>query len=139
YWKKEYFSIDENYFKDEILKLKILIEFEEGMKSLDIGAGLGKQMIALKSAGLDAHGFEASRQFYERAISKMGINMDKLKLGQIETVDYPENHFDFISFGAVLEHLYDPSDSILKALKWLKSNGIIHIEVPSSKWLTVRI
>lgn len=138
YWKEEYFVIDDNYFKNEISKLKTLIKFERGMKSLDIGAGLGKQMIALKHAGFDAHGFEASRQFYERAIYKMGIDTNKLRLGQIETIEYPENHFDFISFGAVLEHLYNPSDSILKALKWVKSNGIIHIEVPSSKWLTAR-
>jgi len=34
-----------------------------------------------------------------------------------------------------LEHLYNPSGSIKKALKWLKPGGVIHIEVPSSDWL----
>ena len=139
YWKNNYFSIDDNYFKGEIDRLKKLIDFKEGMKSLDIGAGLGKAMVALSKVGFDSYGIEPSQQFYERAISKMGIPLEKLKLGMIENVDYPENHFDFISFGAVLEHLYDPSHSILKALKWLKPNGIIHIEVPSSDWLINRI
>jgi len=69
----------------------------------------------------------------------MDINTDKLKLGMIEEVEYSENHFDFISFGAVLEHLFDPSASILKAMKWLKPNGIIHIKVPSSDWLIAKI
>jgi SAM-dependent methyltransferase len=139
YWKENYFTISDNYFQDEVARLKTLLDFKKGMKSLDIGAGLGKQMIALGKAGFDTYGFEPSKQFYDRAISKMGIDPDKLKLGMIEEVEYAENHFDFISFGAVLEHLYNPSDSILKALKWLKPNGIIHIEVPSSNWFIGKI
>ena len=57
----------------------------------------------------------------------------------MEEIEYEEDTFDFISFGAVLEHLYDPSCSIQKALNWLKPGGLIHIEVPSSDWLTNRI
>lgn len=139
YWKEDYFTVSDNYFQVEIERLKTLLDFKNGMKSLDIGAGIGKQMIALSKAGFETYGFEPSKQFYERAISKMGISPDKLKLGMIEEVEYPDNQFDFISFGAVLEHLYDPSGSILKALRWLKSNGIIHIEVPSSDWLIGKI
>lgn len=135
YWKEIYFEVEENYFRTEIETLKKLIDFKPGMKSLDIGAGIGKAMIALEKAGFDTYGFEPSKQFHERAISRMKIKPEKLKLGMVEDMDYPENEFDFISFGAVLEHLYDPSESIIKALKWVKPNGIIHIEVPSSDWL----
>lgn len=139
YWKPEYFIIDKNYFKNEIEQLKTLMDIKPGMRSLDIGAGLGKAMIALEKAGFDVHGFEPSQQFYERAISKMKIDPTKLQLGMIENINYTEDYFDFISFGAVLEHLYEPSKSIQKALKWLKPNGIIHIEVPSSDWLINKI
>jgi 2-polyprenyl-3-methyl-5-hydroxy-6-metoxy-1,4-benzoquinol methylase len=139
YWIEDYFLIDPNYFQNEISIAKKLISFHEGMKSLDVGAGLGKAMIALSNAGFDAYGFEPSIPFYERAISKMKINPRKLKLGMIENVDYPENEFDFISFGAVLEHLYDPSGAIKKTLQWLKPAGVIHIEVPSSAWLINKI
>jgi len=139
YWKGSYFKIDDNYFQGEIEKVKRLLDFKEGMKSLDIGAGLGKAMIALEKAGFDTYGFEASEQFHEKAITKLNISQDKLKLGVIENIEYPENYFDFISFGAVLEHVYNPSASILKAMKWLKPNGVIHIEVPSSDWLISKI
>lgn len=139
YWKENYFIVDENYFIREITRLKQLIDVKEGMKSLDIGAGLGKAMISLKKIGFDAYGFEPSEQFYERAITKMGIQPEKLKLGMIETIDYPENYFDFISFGAVLEHIYDPATSIEKAMKWLKPNGVLFIDVPSSDWLINKI
>jgi len=139
YWKEEYFTMEENYFSGEIQWLRKLKKIEPGMKSLDIGAGLGKQMIALNNQGFDAHGFEASPQFYERAITKMGIDTSKIKLSTIEQVNYANETFDFISFGAVLEHLYDPSEAIAKAMKWLKPDGVIHIEVPSAHWLMNRI
>jgi ubiquinone/menaquinone biosynthesis C-methylase UbiE len=139
YWKESYFVINEFYFLGEIQRLKSLIDFKVGMKSLDIGAGLGKAMTALANAGFDTYGIEPSKEFYERAISKMGISPERLKLGQIEEINYPQNTFDFISFGAVLEHLYDPSEAIQKAMGWLKANGIIHIEIPSSDWLINKI
>lgn len=105
------------------------------MKALDIGAGLGKAMRSLKNAGFNAYGIEASIPFYEKAINKVGISKDKLKLGSVESTDYEKNYFDFITFGAVLEHLYEPSVILQKALDWLKPKGIIHLEVPSSKWM----
>ncbi|MFN8310901.1 MAG: class I SAM-dependent methyltransferase [Chitinophagales bacterium] len=139
YWKESYFVVDPNYFKEEIDRLRTLIEIKPGMKSLDIGAGLGKGMISMMNAGFDAYGLEPSESFYERAISKMKIPADRLKLGMMEDLDYPENNFDFVSFGAVLEHVYDPALCIERAMKWLKPNGILHIEVPSSDWLIHKI
>ncbi len=139
YWVESYFEVNNTYFLGEIKRLKSLMNFSEGMKSLDIGAGIGKAMLVLEKHGFDAYGFEPSKAFYDCAISKMGISTSKLQLGQIETIDYPEETFDFISFGVVLEHLYSPSEAITKAMRWLKPNGVIHIEVPSSNWLMSKL
>lgn len=135
YWNPDYFTVNKDYFRNEIDTIRNLLGWREGMKSLDIGAGIGKQMLALSRAGFDAYGIEPSDSFYEMAVSHMKIDPAKLNGKMIEEADYPENSFDFISFGAVLEHLYDPSAAIDKALTWLKSDGIIHVEVPSSDWL----
>lgn len=139
YWRPDYFEIKPEYFAEQIKNAKELLIFKEGMTALDVGAGLGKSMISLKSAGFDTYGFEPSKPFYERAISKMGIEPGKLKLGMIEDMHYPENSFDFISFGAVFEHLYHPASALEKAFTWLKPGGIIHIEIPSSKHLVPRL
>ena len=139
YWKEDYFVVEENYFEGEVEWLKKLMPVKKGMKSLDVGAGIGKQMIALARAGFDTYGFEPSEPFYTRAIEKMGISPERLKLCSVEHAVYENDYFDFISFGAVLEHLYFPSLAIQRALKWLKPGGLIHIEVPSSKWLINRI
>src|SRR6266498_2217366 len=69
----------------------------------------------------------------------MGISPERLRQGAIEEIDYEENSFDFITFGAVLEHLYDPGNSLKKALRWLQPSGIIHIEVPSSEWFISKL
>ena len=139
YWKEDYFQIDKNYFLGEIHWLEKLKQIRPGMKSLDIGAGLGKQMIALRNRGFDAYGFEPSVEFYKRAIEKMGILQEKLSLCTLEEAAYDEASFDFISFGAVLEHLYDPAGALKIALRWLKPDGLLHVEVPSSAWLTNKI
>ena len=135
YWKEDYFKWTPDYFSSQIQFVKKTIEFHDGMKALDVGAGLGKAMLSLEHHGFEAYGLEPSMPFHKRAIEKMGIQPDRLKLGAIEELEYAENYFDFITFGAVLEHLYSPKSSIEKALKWLKPGGVIQIEVPSSKWL----
>jgi len=139
YWSTSYFTWDEKYFVNQIQTFKKLARFEPGMKALDIGAGIGKCMKSLEAAGFDAYGFEPSEPFYERAISKMNISPERLKLGQAENVEYEDETFDFITFGAVFEHLYHPRQSLQKALGWLKKGGIIHIEVPSSKHLMASV
>ena len=139
YWREEYFSVSKSYFQAEITEAKRLLGFASGMRALDIGAGLGKAMIAMEKSGFEAHGFEPSGPFHERAIARMGIPADRLRLGSLEDLEYDEGRFHFITFGAVLEHLYDPSAAIAKASRWLAPGGVIHIEVPSSRWLVGRL
>lgn len=139
YWGESYFLTSPDYFKTEIEWFKSLVRFEPGMKSLDIGAGIGKQMIVLSRSGFDAYGLEPGEGFYERAISNMKIPKEKISLSTLENAEYDSEFFDFISFGAVLEHLYDPSYCIKKAITWLKKDGLIHIEVPSSSWLISKL
>jgi 2-polyprenyl-3-methyl-5-hydroxy-6-metoxy-1,4-benzoquinol methylase len=139
YWKSEYFQVNEEDFMEEVNWLKKLKTIRPGMKYLDIGAGLGKQMIVLQNQGFDVYGIEPSIQFYSYAIEKMGIDKDHLQLSSIESAKFEANSFDFISFGSVLEHLYDPSSGLYNALQWLKPDGLIHIEVPNARWLMSKI
>ncbi len=139
YWKPQYFNTTDDYFSNQVGTAKKLIAFRPGMRSLDIGVGIGHCMIALEKAGFDNYGLEASKPYYERVISIMKIDPKRLKLGMMEEVEYEANSFDFITFGAVIEHLYHPAAAIGKALKWLKPGGVIHIEVPSSDYLAQKI
>ncbi|MBP6698577.1 MAG: class I SAM-dependent methyltransferase [Flavobacteriales bacterium] len=139
YWKETYFTLDENYFVEELDRAKALLPGRAGIRALDVGAGIGKGMRAMAKAGFDTYGFEPSKPFHERAINRMGLDPERLKLGMIEAIEYPEGHFDLISFAVVLEHMYDPSAAILRAMRWLKPGGVMRIEVPSSNWLVNRL
>lgn len=139
YWKPHYFEWKPEYFSGPVNLIKKLLPFKENMKALDIGAGLGKCMISLEKAGFETFGVEPSKPFFERAISHMGISAEKLKLGMIEDIDYPDETFDFVNFGAVFEHMYHPAENLKRALKYLKPNGIIRIEVPSSKHFVAKL
>lgn len=139
YWKPTYLQWGKSYFSYELNVLEKLITFKPDMKALDVGAGIGKCMLSLQNWGFDAYGFEPSEPFYERAISKMNIPPGKIKLGMIEDVEYEKEYFDFITFGAVFEHLYHPAKSLAKAFEWLKPGGLIQIEVPSSDYLISKI
>ena len=88
---------------------------------------------------MDAYGFEPTKSFYDIGINKYKLSPDKFQLSTIENVSYPDNYFDFITFGAVLEHLHDPNACIKKALNWLKPGGYIHIEVPSANWFIAKL
>jgi len=139
YWKEHYFELNDSYFLQQINTLRTLMKIEPGHRDLDVGAGIGKCLKALEKAGFDSFGLEPSEPFYAKAIEKMGISPAKLQLASVENAEYPPDYFHFISFSAVLEHLYEPSAAIEKALKWIKPNGIIHIEVPSSAWLVNKL
>jgi SAM-dependent methyltransferase len=108
------------------------------MNALDVGCGIGKCMKSLEEAGFNVSGIESSETFYKKALSHMAIKADQIKLGMVEEVEYNKK-FDFITFGAVFEHLYEPAKALERASGWLNSGGIVHIEVPSSRHLLAKI
>jgi 2-polyprenyl-3-methyl-5-hydroxy-6-metoxy-1,4-benzoquinol methylase len=137
YWAPDAFARDESYLSDEIETAKRLLSFRPGMSALDIGAGLGKAMLSLSAAGFEAWGIEPSQPFYRRAVQNVGS--ERLLMLTLENADFPAASFDFITFGAVLEHLYSPSAALAKAMEWLKPGGIIHAEVPNAHHLVAKI
>jgi len=140
YWNDSYFETDDTYFSHQIDRFfKLNVGNSSNVKGLDIGAGIGKAMLAMELRGISAFGLEPSEPFFNHAINSMGISTQRIQNSSIENALYSDNTFDFITFGAVLEHLYNPSESIRLALKWAKTGGIIHIEVPSANWLTNKI
>lgn len=137
YWGQD-LNWTPGYFSQEIAAAKELINFVPGMKALDIGAGTGLAMKSLTAAGFDTWGIEPSEPFRRRAI-ETGTASDRMHLETIDEANFASQRFDFITFGAVLEHLVNPHSSLEKALGWLNPGGIIHVEVPSSDWLIAKL
>lgn len=139
YWKPEYFEIPENYRADVVTWMNAIQKVDANAKMLDIGAGIGKTMVALSKYGYDMYGIEPSQPFYERAISNMSVHAERLTYASVEVCEFEENKFDVIFLTAVLEHLYEPALIINRIMKWIKPGGLLFVIVPSSKWLINRI
>jgi SAM-dependent methyltransferase len=138
YWQARYFEDETGYFGSNADRFRHLWDGNGVPRALDIGAGLGKAMAALERQGFDAFGIEPSAEFHDRAIAN-GIDPDRLQLAAVEDAEYEPNTFDFVIFGAVLEHLHDPATALARAVVWLAPGGLILIEVPSASWLLSRL
>jgi len=145
YWNANSLSYDANkgYFSREVAKavelLRLVSPSKSNLRALDIGAGAGKAMRALMDHNFIVDGIEPIPSFREVAIKVNNINPENIKLSSIEKFQPPKEYYDFITFGAVLEHLQNPLDSLLKAYEALAPGGIMHAEVPNANWLIARI
>lgn len=141
YWKEVSHSPEPGYFKKQIEAAKQLLDGKEGMKALDVGFGLGKGVVVMREHGFDVFGLEPSPPFYDASLEAIGGPNEKgrFQCCAIEDGDYESNTFDFVTLGAVLEHLYNPAAEIERCMKWLKPGGVLHIEVPNSRHLVSRI
>ena len=96
-------------------------------------------MAVLERNGFRVTGVEPAPGFARRAIDQHGFRPEQIVVATAEEAEFPENTFDFITFGASLEHLFHPGLVLRKAARWLKPTGLIHAEVPSSRWLVGRM
>ena len=135
YWKEEYLKFEPTYFQNQIDTFKTLFN-GSSITALDIGAGLGKAMKAMEMQGWIPYGIEPSKAFFDKAVELEFAASERLQNVSMEEANFEENTFQFITFGAVLEHLYDPAEAIQRALNWLAPGGLIQIEVPNARWLT---
>ena len=127
------------HYEKQVADARRLLPYRTGMTALDVGVGQGKAIRSLIHAGFDAWGMEPSEPFRRFAIEENGIDPNRVQLAPLAEAEYAAGQFDFITFGAVLEHLADPSAALERALDWLKPDGILHAEVPSSNWLGARL
>ncbi len=139
YWAEAYFEESEGYFREQIETFFRLWRGSGAPVALDIGSGIGKALRALTQGGFDTFGLEPSEPFFNRARELPGIDADHLQLSSVEDAEYPADRFDLVTFSAVLEHLYDPATAIERALRWTRPDGLVHIEIPSARWLTSRL
>jgi len=140
YWDDSYFQVTPDYCAGPIKRyVQLSKRAPQDCVALDIGAGIGKAMVALGRAGFEVHGIEPSPSFREAAIARMGISPGQLVLSSVEGADFPADSFDFINFGAVLEHIADPAEMLRKSVQWLKPDGLMYVDVPSSGFLLARL
>ncbi|MBI5787568.1 MAG: class I SAM-dependent methyltransferase [Candidatus Schekmanbacteria bacterium] len=113
-----------NYYGDILLKY-----LPQNGKILEGGCGVGDIVVALKARGFDIVGIEFSEEVVIR-VNKLFPDIP-IKVGNILSLEYPDNYFSaYISFG-VLEHFQaGPEAGLREAKRVIKNNGYLIVSVP---------
>ena len=118
-------DIDINEYRISVAFLKKYTIF--GSNILDYGCGMGHFIIALKEQEFDAIGVEFDSELAKNTSNR--INCEIISVDEFNN-DKKNIKFDAIHFGDVLEHLPDPSLTLLSILNNLKNGGLIYAEGP---------
>jgi 2-polyprenyl-3-methyl-5-hydroxy-6-metoxy-1,4-benzoquinol methylase len=100
----------------------------EGARILDVGAGNGSAVAAMRAAGLDAWGVEPSEAGVEAA-RRRGVTT--VVNGTLEASSLGDELWDVIRFTHVLEHVPSPVATLRAAAAALKPGGRVVILVPN--------
>ena len=124
------------YLFDQILKGR----FSRGMKILDAGCGGGRNLVWFLRNGFDVYGVDQNEsaiidlRSFAKYISPESSG-DNFRVSAVESMPFPENHFDLVISSAVLhfaesEKHFD--EMFLEMWRVLKPNGILFARLASS-------
>lgn len=132
YWNGVYREVkaDEFYLKDP--RYLIMANFaSEGDRVLDVGCGDGGECFVVKTIRktTDVFGIDISQTAIDKARRIYG-SVGTFKLGSATEIPYPDDFFDLVICGEVLEHLEDPEKAIKELLRVVKKGGRLLISTP---------
>lgn len=144
--EQHYGVLPDDYFQNHDIDTKglaaagILQHAEELTKGrgrlLDIGAGRGELLRAAVQAGWRASGIEPSSSFAEYAARYSGA---EIRRESVERCGFEDNTFDVVILGAVLEHLYNPNETVREIARILRTGGALFVDVPNEEGLYFRV
>ncbi|MBK9249960.1 MAG: class I SAM-dependent methyltransferase [Ignavibacteria bacterium] len=135
---EEYDSKDREYYRQ--VRTEILDKIPLGTKRmLEIGCAEGVMaQVAKGKFGMDE---VVGVEYNEQSASVASNRLDKVICGNVETIElpFPENYFDVIICGDVLEHLIDPWETLKKLVIHLRIGGVVIVSIPNiAYWDVVR-
>lgn len=109
------------------LKIKAFPDFKPQGNLLEIGCSNGEFLAQLKNLGWKVRGVEMGKISSDFGRNTRGLDIENKK---IEECSFPSQEFDAIVFRMVLEHLYQPFDSLKEITSWLKNGGQLVFSIP---------
>ncbi len=138
---KEKWGIDEHYYMYPRQELAKLVEekWETALTILDIGCGCGAMAAYIKGRypNTTAYGVE----IVPTPANIASHILEDVICADIETLDFPwpEEFFDYVMMGDVLEHLHEPAKVLKKLYKHIKKDGHIIVSMPNVKHYSVML
>jgi 2-polyprenyl-3-methyl-5-hydroxy-6-metoxy-1,4-benzoquinol methylase len=95
---------------------------------LDVGCGRGEGLAAARDSGWEYQGIDPSASFLEWGHKHLGV---KGLQGTLDQVSFPQDHFDVVTLGGIIEHLYNPYETLKEISRILKPGGILVLDAPN--------
>jgi len=110
-------------------RVNLVQKYKQAGKWLDVGCGSGLILQAAKDRGRwTLSGIEPVTEMAEYTSAHLGV---PVFAGTFESYPEQKSEFDIVSMWDVIEHLYEPFDSIKKAARILKPEGIFVFSTPN--------
>lgn len=125
----DYWGWNKNYKNMRFIKALEYIKDKD--KFLDIGCGNGSFCKGIKESKPDCEvwGCDIAKESVRRAkLNNPDINFIPEEVGNLNSI--PDNYFDVVFAGEILEHMTDPNDLIKDGERKLKKSGMMIITTP---------
>ena len=116
-------------------RLRFVSHLPAGSRVLEVGAGDGKLVAAMRGAGLDARGIDSSPAACAAA---RAIGVEVINVG-IDDAELAEGGEDAIVVWHALEHLDRPAEALTRIRGWLRPGGALVVAVPNLASLQARV
>lgn len=134
----EYFQLHDS--RKKILQGEALAAFAEKVlagtgKMLELGCGRGELLVGAANRGWVVYGVEMTKDFAEVARTH-GVEVECSSIQECKLLNQT---YDVVLLAAILEHLYDPLETLKRVRNALRPGGLIFIDVPNESSLTMRV
>lgn len=102
-------------------------KYKSTNRILDIGAGCGFFLKTAKKRGWEVYGTEIDASVIGDCFDST-INMS---FGDINSIQFPANHFDVIVHIEVIEHINNPNEYVSEIYRILRPGGITYLTTPN--------
>lgn len=103
---------------------------------LDVGCGHGVNAAMLAQQGWQVSGLDLGPEIVKQARTLLG---DRVQVGDLLTVHYPDRSFDVVLMSHSLEHMYEPRRVLAEARRILDDRGRLVIAVPNAGGLEAAV
>jgi len=104
------------------------LEKKETHTLLDVGSGLAVFPYRMKEAGWNVTALDPDARAATHAREVAGVRA--IHADFLTREPKSEERFDLITLNKVLEHVEDPVAMLSRARRWLRTGGILYVEVP---------
>jgi SAM-dependent methyltransferase len=106
----------------------IVQKYKSSGAILDLGCNAGSFLATFKGQPWDLYGIEISEDAAKSAEARTGAH---IFVGDVLDAPFSPESFDAITSFDVLEHFYQPHQTMTRVASWLKPGGLFIIQVPN--------